>query len=148
MPRKQTATPPQVSVRRFGWIPDRPDHRDFSYAAPVATLKALPPKVNLRPQCPPVYDQGHLEVARRTRLPEQLNSTVSNKISTTSRPPVCSSTTTNARWKAQSIPMRAERFRCRRTMLLQKTDTPCSPSVMMRRSAFSSSAIHGIRHGA
>ena len=46
--------------RRFGWIPDRPDHRDFRYATPGAVLKALPAKVDLRSRCPAVYDQGRL----------------------------------------------------------------------------------------
>jgi C1A family cysteine protease len=45
---------------RYGWIPDLPDHRDFAYAAPRAALATLPPSVDLRPQCPPVYDQGQL----------------------------------------------------------------------------------------
>ncbi len=46
--------------RRFGWIPDRPDHRDFRYAAPGSVLTALPAKVDLRIRCPAVYDQGKL----------------------------------------------------------------------------------------
>ena len=45
---------------RYGWVPDLPDHRDHLYAAPVETLAALPPRADLRPQCPPVYDQGQL----------------------------------------------------------------------------------------
>jgi len=45
---------------RFGWVPDVPDHRDHLYAAPVVWLKKLPPKVDLRSKCPPVYDQGQL----------------------------------------------------------------------------------------
>src|SRR4029077_2829401 len=41
--------------------PDLPDHRDFTFAAPTAVLKALPAKVNLHDQCPKtVYDQGQL----------------------------------------------------------------------------------------
>src|SRR5437868_13787351 len=44
----------------FGWIPDLPDHRDFLYAAPVAMLRALPARVDLRRQCPAIYDQGQL----------------------------------------------------------------------------------------
>ena len=44
----------------YGWRPDLPDHRDLTYAAPRAVVKALPPKVDLRPFCPPVYDQGEL----------------------------------------------------------------------------------------
>jgi C1A family cysteine protease len=51
MPRK---------VKRFGWVPDLPDPRDFLFAAPPAVLLNLPPSVDLRPSCPPVYDQGEL----------------------------------------------------------------------------------------
>jgi C1A family cysteine protease len=47
-------------IKHYGWIPDLPDHRDFTYAAPMAVVAALPAKVDLRPQCPPVYDQGQL----------------------------------------------------------------------------------------
>lgn len=51
MPRKN---------KRYGWIPDLPDHRDFMYAAPLGVLRALPAKKDLIGQCPPVYDQGEL----------------------------------------------------------------------------------------
>lgn len=47
-------------IQHYGWMPDLPDFRDHMYAAPQPTLAALPPKVDLRPQCPPVYDQGQL----------------------------------------------------------------------------------------
>src|SRR3954471_21957314 len=47
-------------TKRYGWIPDIPDQRDFLYAAPPAFLRALPTKVDLRKKCPPVYDQGQL----------------------------------------------------------------------------------------
>ena len=47
-------------IARYGWIPDLPDQRDHLYAAPVAAVRKLPTKVDLRPQCPPVYDQGQL----------------------------------------------------------------------------------------
>ena len=47
-------------TKHYGWIRDLPDHRDLLYAAPVAALQQLPPKVDLRPKCPPVYDQGQL----------------------------------------------------------------------------------------
>ncbi len=49
-----------IQTFRFGWVPDLPDQRDHLYAAPVETLAALPPRIDLRPQCPPVYDQGQL----------------------------------------------------------------------------------------
>jgi C1A family cysteine protease len=49
------------TTKRFGWIPDVPDHRDYLFAAAPQILSALPPKVDLRPQCPKtVYDQGQL----------------------------------------------------------------------------------------
>ncbi|MDE2219230.1 MAG: C1 family peptidase [Gammaproteobacteria bacterium] len=45
---------------RYGWIPDLPDQRDHLYAAPPPVLKRLPAAVDLRPRCPPVFDQGVL----------------------------------------------------------------------------------------
>jgi len=47
-------------VQRYGWVPDLPDARDHLYAAPPVMLTALPPKVDLRPGCPAIYDQGQL----------------------------------------------------------------------------------------
>lgn len=43
---------------RYGWIPDLPDSRDRMYRAPRKI--ALPKAVDLRANCPPVYDQGDL----------------------------------------------------------------------------------------
>jgi C1A family cysteine protease len=49
------------TVKHYGWLCDIPDQRDHLYAAPVvAVAAALPPGVDLRNQCPPVYDQGQL----------------------------------------------------------------------------------------
>lgn len=45
---------------RFGWLPDRPDQRDLLYAAPLMVMQALPSRVDLRPECPTVFDQKHL----------------------------------------------------------------------------------------
>jgi C1A family cysteine protease len=47
-------------VVSFGWKPDPPDHRDLIFSAPLETLRALPTSVDLRPGCPPVYDQGRI----------------------------------------------------------------------------------------
>ncbi len=47
-------------IKRYGWTPDLPDHRDHLYAAPTAILKKLPTQVDLSKQCPAVYDQGEL----------------------------------------------------------------------------------------
>lgn len=48
------------TIAHYGWIPDLPDHRDYSYAASAEVLAALPASVDLRSACPPVYDQGQL----------------------------------------------------------------------------------------
>jgi C1A family cysteine protease len=48
------------TTKHYGWIRDIPDQRDHLYAAPTPALMALPPKVDLRQQCPDVYDQGQL----------------------------------------------------------------------------------------
>jgi C1A family cysteine protease len=47
-------------VQRYGWRPDRPDHRDLQFKATPKILKALPASIDLRPQMPPVFDQGDL----------------------------------------------------------------------------------------
>jgi len=47
-------------IQRYGWVADLPDHRDQLYSAPVTALQSLPPRLDLTPQCPPVYDQGQL----------------------------------------------------------------------------------------
>jgi C1A family cysteine protease len=45
----------------YGWARDLPDARDVMYAAPLLGMaKGLPTKVDLRPKCPPIYDQGQL----------------------------------------------------------------------------------------
>ncbi|HEY9460411.1 MAG TPA: C1 family peptidase [Paralcaligenes sp.] len=48
------------TVKHYGWLRDIPDHRDYLYAAPVAALPVLSSSVDLRNQCPPIYDQGAL----------------------------------------------------------------------------------------
>jgi len=54
------SAPRKTKIKRYGWIPDLPDHRDRMFAAAPSTIGALPPRVDLRPSCPPVYDQGSL----------------------------------------------------------------------------------------
>lgn len=48
-------TQPQI---KFGWKRDLPDHRDKKFK--IVAPHDLPPMVDLRPQCPPVYNQGNL----------------------------------------------------------------------------------------
>ena len=57
MPRP---TLPRRSAKWYGWIPDLPDLRDRMYSAPIPTAPPLPPLVDMRGLCPPVYDQGEL----------------------------------------------------------------------------------------
>ena len=45
-------------TKRYGWIPDLPDHRDHILSLPI--YEALPPSADLRAQCPAVYRQGNL----------------------------------------------------------------------------------------
>jgi C1A family cysteine protease len=52
--------PTRRQIQRFGWVPDIPDARDYMFSAPDRVLEQLPPKVDLRADCPPVYDQGQL----------------------------------------------------------------------------------------
>lgn len=44
------------TVKRYGWRPDLPDHRDQKLTLP--TVGVLPSSVDLRGLCPEVYDQG------------------------------------------------------------------------------------------
>lgn len=44
----------------YGWVPDRPDYRDKLYSAIAAPPKKLPAKVDLRPGCSAVENQGSL----------------------------------------------------------------------------------------
>lgn len=55
---------PEIKTRthaHYGWSPDLPDHRDavFAVVAPVGAAPR-PASVDLRPNMPPVYDQGQL----------------------------------------------------------------------------------------
>lgn len=50
---------PRTNVH-YGWMPDLPDQRDHMFAGAGAVMASLPAQVDLRPQCPPVLDQGQL----------------------------------------------------------------------------------------
>jgi len=47
-------------IKKYGWRPDLPDKRDHYLQAPEMVEASWPPVVDLRPNCPPVYDQGDL----------------------------------------------------------------------------------------
>lgn len=44
-------------VKRYGWKPDLPDHRDAPFRKAMAPIQ-LPSRIDLRNFCPPPYDQG------------------------------------------------------------------------------------------
>ena len=58
MQKKGTA----FEMPKWGWIPDIPDARDYVYEAPLKlrSARALPSNVDLRKNCPPVFNQGAL----------------------------------------------------------------------------------------
>src|ERR1700719_3679282 len=68
-----------------GWIPDRPDSRDFSFVPDKEILSALPPETDLRSHCPRVYYQGHFQtctahaIAAAIRFDEKKQSTLERK---------------------------------------------------------------------
>ena len=45
--------------RRYGWLPDLPDQRDFLFSL-LKVPARLPKSVDLRPQCSPIENQGSL----------------------------------------------------------------------------------------
>jgi C1A family cysteine protease len=47
-------------IATYGWRPDLPDIRDRQYSATAPKATQLPNATDLRPKCPPVYDQGQL----------------------------------------------------------------------------------------
>lgn len=49
-----------MRIKRYGWVRDIPDQRDFRYAPPPALARALPAKVDLRDGFPACYNQGEL----------------------------------------------------------------------------------------
>jgi C1A family cysteine protease len=48
------------SPKWYGWLPDLPDQRDFAYSVIKPRIAALPAKVDLRPQCSPIENQGEI----------------------------------------------------------------------------------------
>jgi C1A family cysteine protease len=49
-----------MRIKRFGWVRDIPDQRDFRYRPPLKLARALPAKVDLRAGFPDCYNQGQL----------------------------------------------------------------------------------------
>ena len=62
---EQYETPPEFKgtkrkIAGYGWKPDLPDQRDYSFAVPSGVVKTMSAIVDLRTQCPPVYSQGQI----------------------------------------------------------------------------------------
>ena len=49
-----------MRIKRYGWVRDIPDQRDFRYKPPPRLARALPPKVDLRTGFGDCYNQGEL----------------------------------------------------------------------------------------
>src|SRR6266516_3366702 len=64
------------SPKWYGWLPDLPDHRDFSYSAIAPRLAELPAKIDLRKKCSPVENQGELGSCTANALVGALEGTV------------------------------------------------------------------------
>ena len=60
MARSNTPPIKPRSHQWYGWQPDLPDHRDHPFLLGVHKPAALPVRVDLRPECSPVEDQGAL----------------------------------------------------------------------------------------
>ncbi len=99
-------------IARYGWVRDLPDQRDHLYAAAPATLTALPSQTDLRPQCPPVYDQARSVAAPPTPSRERMSSSNRKRNWVRHRPSGLhgsSSTTTSVLWRAPSTQTAAPR---------------------------------------
>lgn len=58
LPRSLTGVARKIG--RYGWKPDIPDQRDMTFSVPRPIAKNIPPRIDLRAHCPPVYDQGQI----------------------------------------------------------------------------------------
>jgi C1A family cysteine protease len=60
MPSRKIVPTQSRVVQHYGWQPDLPDKRDHLFSLGVRKPAALPKRVDLRSECPPVEDQGQL----------------------------------------------------------------------------------------
>jgi C1A family cysteine protease len=62
MPAKKVIASPKnkTKMHSYGWVPDVPDQRDYLLSAVMRIPAKLPVKVDLRPLCSQVEDQGQL----------------------------------------------------------------------------------------
>ncbi len=70
MPRERVTAETRRSrrtARKYGWLPDIPDHRDHTHAPPRSVLRPVLSRVDLRPMSPPVCHLAVSRVAPRMR---------------------------------------------------------------------------------
>ena len=58
--KKMTSEKSRIRKGAYGWVPDVPDQRDYLLSAVLKVPARLPRKVDLRPLCSKVEDQGQL----------------------------------------------------------------------------------------
>ena len=56
--KKKEVVAPHEQTIKFGWVKDNIDSRDIKFT--ISTPHAIPPSIDLRALCPPVYNQGEL----------------------------------------------------------------------------------------
>jgi len=59
-PRLELRPITRRKIARYGWKRDLPDQRDHSFAVSADVIKSISSNVDLRLQCPTVYDQGQI----------------------------------------------------------------------------------------
>ena len=100
-----------VRIKRFGWVRDIPDQRDFRYQPPPRLARALPPKVDLRERLPALLQPGRARLVHRQR--DRRRAAVPGDGRRARRRHSClrasSSTTTSARSRARSTATRGRR---------------------------------------
>ena len=87
----------------YGWVPDRPDHRDQLYSAIAAPPRKLPPAVDLRATCSPVENQGQLGSCTANALVGNLEFLEKKAGKPATDLAACSSITTSGHWKERSM---------------------------------------------
>ena len=49
-----------MNKKKYNWIPDLPDRRDFLFLEKVSAPEKRPLKIDLRKKCSPIFDQGDI----------------------------------------------------------------------------------------
>jgi C1A family cysteine protease len=60
MTKKRAPAKKVTSIYRYNWRPDLPDYRDHLLSERLSPAKVLPKSIDLRKQCSPISNQGHV----------------------------------------------------------------------------------------